>query len=162
MQSGAAPSVVNPAGTVWTVFVLACLVAALPSNVVYILIFVLVELGYLCVAASYLALADGKTAAAAALKKASGVFCFLAGLVGWYVERTPPPPSQARSLPARGTIGRATDAVAKVPHIRAIAPGCSYRLAPGRHITVLWQGEETGLKRLAWAKHRLLDGAVAN
>lgn len=70
----------------WTVFVLACLVASLPSNVVYILIFLFVELGFLCVAASHLALADGRTTAATALKKASGAFCFLAGLVGWYVS----------------------------------------------------------------------------
>lgn len=77
----------------WTVFVLACLVASLPSNVVYILIFLFVELGFLCVAASHLALADGRTTAATALKKASGAFCFLAGLVGWYVSERPPKPT---------------------------------------------------------------------
>jgi len=68
---------------VWTVFVLAFLVASLPTNFVYILIFFFVELGFLTVAASYFAAADGKEIAALGLKKSGGVFCFLAGLVGW-------------------------------------------------------------------------------
>ncbi|KAJ5770811.1 uncharacterized protein N7511_002862 [Penicillium nucicola] len=69
----------------WTVFVFTFLIASLPSNVAYILVFLLVDLGFLTVAASYFALADGKAASATALKKAGGVFCFLAGLVGWYI-----------------------------------------------------------------------------
>ncbi|KAI1497634.1 GPR1/FUN34/yaaH family-domain-containing protein [Biscogniauxia marginata] len=69
----------------WTVFVLAFLVASLATNVVYILIFLFVELGFLFVAASYFAAADGNAATSVGLKKAGGVFCFLAGLVGWYL-----------------------------------------------------------------------------
>ncbi|WQF79396.1 Putative acetate transporter GPR1/Ato2/SatP [Colletotrichum destructivum] len=70
---------------IWSVFVLAYLVASLPTNVVYILIFVFVELAFVAVAASYFAAADGKQAASTGLKKAGGAFAFLAGLVGWYL-----------------------------------------------------------------------------
>lgn len=45
----------------------------------------MVELGFLTVATSYFAEADGHHAAAVALKKAGGGFCFVAGLIGWYV-----------------------------------------------------------------------------
>lgn len=69
----------------WTVFVFTFLIASLPSNVAYILVFLFVDLGFLTVAASYFALADGNAAASVALKKSGGVFCFLAGLVGWYI-----------------------------------------------------------------------------
>ncbi|KAF5506699.1 Acetate transporter protein patA [Colletotrichum siamense] len=68
---------------IWSVFVLAYLVATLPTNVVYILIFIFVELCFVLVAASYFALADGHATAAVGLKKSGGVFAFLAGLVGW-------------------------------------------------------------------------------
>ncbi|KAJ3957190.1 hypothetical protein N0V92_006265, partial [Colletotrichum tropicale] len=68
---------------IWSVFVLAYLVATLPTNVVYILIFIFVELCFILVAASYFALADGHATAAVGLKKSGGVFAFLAGLVGW-------------------------------------------------------------------------------
>ncbi|RNJ58002.1 hypothetical protein D7B24_005319 [Verticillium nonalfalfae] len=69
----------------WAVFVLTFLIASLPSNLVFIAIFALVDLGFILVAASYFAAADGSHSASIALKKASGVFCFLAGLVGWYL-----------------------------------------------------------------------------
>lgn len=69
----------------WTVFVLTFLVASLPTNLVYIAIFFLVDLGFMTVAASYFAEADGKHRASVALKKSGGVFCFVAGLVGWYL-----------------------------------------------------------------------------
>jgi succinate-acetate transporter protein len=68
---------------VWTVFVLTFLVASLPTNLVYIWIFFTVDLAFLLIAASYFAAADGNHTAAIGLKKAGGVFCFLAGLVGW-------------------------------------------------------------------------------
>ncbi|KAJ0382446.1 hypothetical protein COL922a_012554 [Colletotrichum nupharicola] len=70
---------------IWSVFVLAYLVATLPTNIVYILIFIFVELCFVLVAASYFALADGHATAAVGLKKSGGVFAFLAGLVGWYL-----------------------------------------------------------------------------
>ena len=69
----------------WTVFVFTFLIASIPSNVAYILVFLFVDLGFLTVAASYFALADGRAASAVALKKSGGVFCFLAGLIGWYI-----------------------------------------------------------------------------
>lgn len=69
----------------WTVFVFTFLIASLPSNLAYILVFFLVDLGFLTIAASYFAKADGNSAASTALKKSGGVFCFLAGLVGWYI-----------------------------------------------------------------------------
>ncbi|KAJ5352894.1 hypothetical protein N7452_001868 [Penicillium brevicompactum] len=69
----------------WTVFVFTFLIASIPSNIAYILVFLFVDLGFLTVAASYFALADGHAASADALKKSGGVFCFLAGLVGWYI-----------------------------------------------------------------------------
>ncbi|KAK7419935.1 hypothetical protein QQZ08_010638 [Neonectria magnoliae] len=69
---------------IWTIFVLTFLIASLPTNIVYILIFAFVDLGFLLVAASYFSLADGKDSAIG-LKKAGGAFCFLAGLVGWYL-----------------------------------------------------------------------------
>lgn len=69
----------------WTVFVFTFLIASIPSNIAYILVFLFVDLGFLFVAASYFALADGKSNSATALKKAGGVLCFLAGLVGWYI-----------------------------------------------------------------------------
>ncbi|SPN99297.1 related to Y.lipolytica GPR1 protein and Fun34p [Cephalotrichum gorgonifer] len=69
----------------WSVFVLTFLIASLPTNVVYILIFTFVFLGFLLVGASYFAAADGYSAASISIKKSGGVFCFLAGLVGWYL-----------------------------------------------------------------------------
>lgn len=69
----------------WTVFVFTFLIASLPTNVAYILVFLFVDLGFLTVAASYFAAADGRVASSTALKKSGGVFCFLAGLVGWYI-----------------------------------------------------------------------------
>lgn len=69
----------------WTVFVFTFLIASLPSNIAYILVFFFVDLGFLTVAASYFAEADGHHASSIALKKSGGAFCFLAGLVGWYL-----------------------------------------------------------------------------
>ena len=68
---------------VWTVFAFVFLIASLPTNLVYIIIFFTVELGFLLVAASYFAIADGHGPASIALKKGGGAFCFLAGLTGW-------------------------------------------------------------------------------
>ncbi|KNG44518.1 acetate transporter [Stemphylium lycopersici] len=53
--------------------------------IMYIIIFFCVELGFMLVAASYFAVADGYPAASTALKKGGGAFCFLAGLTGWYL-----------------------------------------------------------------------------
>lgn len=69
----------------WTVFVFTFLIASLPSNIAYILVFFFVDLGFLTVAASYFAAADGFADSSVKLKKSGGVFCFLAGLVGWYL-----------------------------------------------------------------------------
>ncbi|KAL6232360.1 hypothetical protein BDW75DRAFT_232858 [Aspergillus navahoensis] len=69
----------------WTVFVFTFLIASLTTNIAYILVYLFVDLGFLTVAASYFAKADGHAASAAALQKAGGAFCFIAGLVGWYI-----------------------------------------------------------------------------
>ncbi|KAL2279225.1 hypothetical protein FJTKL_13599 [Diaporthe vaccinii] len=69
----------------WTVFVFALLVAVIPTNITFIVIFIFLVLGFLFVASSYFAAADGHAAASINLKKAGGVFCFLAGLGGWYL-----------------------------------------------------------------------------
>ncbi|KAL5119970.1 hypothetical protein ACEQ8H_002068 [Pleosporales sp. CAS-2024a] len=53
--------------------------------IIYIAIFFTVELGFLTVATSYFAEADGHHMAAVALKQAGGGFCFVAGLIGWYL-----------------------------------------------------------------------------
>ncbi|KAJ4390959.1 hypothetical protein N0V93_004558 [Gnomoniopsis smithogilvyi] len=71
--------------TLWTVFVFGFLVASLPTNVVFILIFFFVDFGFLTVAASYFAEADGNHTASIGLKKTGGAACFVAGLVGWYL-----------------------------------------------------------------------------
>ncbi|KAL4953491.1 GPR1/FUN34/yaaH family-domain-containing protein [Aspergillus filifer] len=69
----------------WTVFVFTFLIASLPSNIAYLLVFLFVDLGFLNVAASYFAKADGHASYAVALQKAGGAFCFVAGLIGWYI-----------------------------------------------------------------------------
>ncbi|CAN9465795.1 unnamed protein product [Alternaria alternata] len=61
------------------------MITSLPTNLVYIIIFFCVELGFLLVSASYFAVADGHPAASISLKKGGGAFCFLAGLTGWYL-----------------------------------------------------------------------------
>ncbi|KAL0943478.1 uncharacterized protein CTRU02_201365 [Colletotrichum truncatum] len=70
---------------IWSIFVLAYLVASLPTDVVHILIFVFLELTFVLVAASYFAAADGHTSTSVSLKKSGGVFAFLTGLVTWYL-----------------------------------------------------------------------------
>ncbi|KAF1848913.1 uncharacterized protein K460DRAFT_279598 [Cucurbitaria berberidis CBS 394.84] len=69
----------------WTVFALTFLIASLPTNLVYIGIFFTVEFGFMLVAASYFAAADGHAAASVSLKKGGGGFCFVSGIIGWYL-----------------------------------------------------------------------------
>ena len=71
---------------VWTVLTLTFLIASLPTNLVFIGIFFTVELGFLLVSASYFAAGDGHPNSALALKKGGGGFCFVAGIIGWYVK----------------------------------------------------------------------------
>ncbi|KAL9624659.1 MAG: hypothetical protein Q9160_001013 [Pyrenula sp. 1 TL-2023] len=68
----------------WTVFNTFFMIASAPINIVYFGIFLTVELAFGLIAASYLAAADGEAATGVALKKAGGVFGFLAGLLGYY------------------------------------------------------------------------------
>ena len=70
---------------IWTIFIFSFFVASLSSNLAYILIFFLLTVGFLFIAASYFAMADGSSAAAMGLQKAGGATCFVAGLLGWYV-----------------------------------------------------------------------------
>lgn len=71
--------------TVWTVFVFTFLIASITTNLVSILIYLFVDLGFLFIAASYFAKADGHASAANGLQIAGGASCFVAGLLGWYV-----------------------------------------------------------------------------
>lgn len=48
----------------------------MPTNLVYIIIFFTVELGFLLIAASYFAVADGHAGASIALKKGGGAFLY--------------------------------------------------------------------------------------
>ncbi|KIW15894.1 hypothetical protein PV08_05944 [Exophiala spinifera] len=68
----------------WTVFNTFFLIASAPINVVYLLIFLTVELSFGLVAASYFATADGHHGAGINLKKAGGAFGFASGLLGYY------------------------------------------------------------------------------
>lgn len=72
---------------VWTIFVFTFLVASINSNIVFILIYLFVDLGFLLIAASYFAKADAHINAATGLQKAGGASCFVAGLLGWCVLR---------------------------------------------------------------------------
>ncbi|KAJ6784809.1 hypothetical protein PWT90_10774 [Aphanocladium album] len=69
----------------WTIFVFTFLIASITTNLVSILIYLTVDLGFLFVAASYFATADGHTSAAKGLQIAGGASCFVAGLLGWYL-----------------------------------------------------------------------------
>ncbi|KAI9806881.1 MAG: hypothetical protein M1833_002539 [Piccolia ochrophora] len=70
--------------TMWAVFTFMLLISSLATNLICIGIFINCEIGFALVAASYFALADGDPATATTLKKTGGVFCFLAGMLGWY------------------------------------------------------------------------------
>ncbi|KAF4472083.1 gpr1 family protein [Fusarium albosuccineum] len=69
---------------IWAVCNLFFLIASIQLNLVYICIFISIELCLVFDASSYFALADGKAAASTALMKAGGVFGFIAGLLGFY------------------------------------------------------------------------------
>lgn len=68
----------------WAVWNIFFLIGSLPVNLVYIGIFLTVELAFTLVAASYFAAADGHHNGSIALQKAGGVFAFLSGLLGYY------------------------------------------------------------------------------
>ncbi|KAJ4337881.1 hypothetical protein N0V95_008213 [Ascochyta clinopodiicola] len=69
--------------TLWTVFSVVFLVASLPTDLAHIGMFFTIVFGFVLVASSYFALADGKVAASQALKKGGGGFCFVSGMTGW-------------------------------------------------------------------------------
>ena len=70
----------------WTVFVFTFHVSSLPNNIAHLLVsFGRLRLPHCPVAASYFAKANGHAAAVVVLQNSSGVFCFLAGSVGWYI-----------------------------------------------------------------------------
>ncbi|GAB7361491.1 hypothetical protein MBLNU230_g1547t1 [Neophaeotheca triangularis] len=69
---------------VWAVLNIFFLIASMPFNIVYILIFTTVELCFALDASSYFARADGKIATSDALMKSAGVFGFISGLLGYY------------------------------------------------------------------------------
>ncbi|KAK6444534.1 hypothetical protein FP744_10000782 [Trichoderma asperellum] len=69
---------------IWAVLNIFFLVASVAFNIVYICIFITIEVCFTLEASSYFALADGNTRLSIALMKAAGVFGFLAGLLGFY------------------------------------------------------------------------------
>ncbi|PMB69021.1 Ammonia transport outward protein 2 [Beauveria bassiana] len=68
----------------WTIFILTFLVASITSNLVSIMIYLFVDIGFLLTAASSFAKADGYTSAGS-LQIAGGANLFIAGLLGWYL-----------------------------------------------------------------------------
>ncbi|KAI7107976.1 hypothetical protein KC365_g4536 [Hortaea werneckii] len=69
---------------IWAVLNIFFLIASLPFNIVYIGIFLTVELCFSLDAASYFRRADGDPVAGLALSKAAGAFGFISGLLGYY------------------------------------------------------------------------------
>ncbi|KAL7917240.1 GPR1/FUN34/yaaH family domain-containing protein [Trichoderma austrokoningii] len=69
---------------IWAVLNIFFLVASVAFNIVYICIFIAIELCFTLEASSYFALADGDAKLSTALMTAAGVFGFLAGLLGFY------------------------------------------------------------------------------
>ncbi|KAI8687038.1 hypothetical protein NCS56_00276000 [Fusarium sp. Ph1] len=69
---------------IWAVFNFFFLIASIQLNLVYICIFMSIELCLIFDASSYFSLADGNAATSTALMKATGVFGFIAGLLGFY------------------------------------------------------------------------------
>ncbi|KAI1034006.1 hypothetical protein LB505_003233 [Fusarium chuoi] len=69
---------------IWAVFNVFFLIASIQLNLVYICIFICIELCLIFDASSYFASADGNAAQSKALMHAAGVFGFIAGLLGFY------------------------------------------------------------------------------
>ncbi|KAJ2969140.1 hypothetical protein NQ176_g8827 [Zarea fungicola] len=67
----------------WAVLVFAFFVASIATNLVDILTYLSISLGFIFSSASYFASADGLDDAATTLKKVGGGCCLLAGLLGW-------------------------------------------------------------------------------
>ncbi|KAI9147107.1 Acetate transporter protein patA [Paramyrothecium foliicola] len=69
---------------IWAVLNIFFLVASCAFNIVYICIFITIELCFVLDASSQFAHADGNIPLSTALMKSAGVFGFLAGLLGYY------------------------------------------------------------------------------
>nr|POE90183.1 acetate transporter protein pata [Quercus suber] len=70
--------------TVWSVFNIFFLIGSLPLNLVYIGIFLTVQLAFTLVSAAYFLAADGHTVTAGNVKIAAGAFAFASGMLGYY------------------------------------------------------------------------------
>ncbi|KAK5733579.1 hypothetical protein LTR17_009567 [Elasticomyces elasticus] len=68
----------------WSVFNLLFLIGSLPLNLVYIGIFLTVQLAFTLVSASYFLTADGQMSQAKAVKVTAGGFAFASGMLGYY------------------------------------------------------------------------------
>lgn len=68
----------------WAVFNMFFLIGSLPINLVYIGIFVFVEIAFTLIAAGYFAAADGNVSQSTAIFKAGGASAFIAGMLGYY------------------------------------------------------------------------------
>jgi hypothetical protein len=119
---------------VWTVFNTTFLVGSLPTNLVYIVIFGGVEVGFALISASYFLLADGHADRSVAIKKAGGAFCFLAGMFGWHVKV-----QMWRHNPVANKF--------KVSRLSSHHERLNYGIAPWRHLKIL-RKEEKDSERL--------------
>lgn len=68
----------------WSVWNLFFLLGSLPLNLVYIGIFLTVQMAFTLVSAGYFLKADGKTSEATAVLTAAGAFAFASGMLGYY------------------------------------------------------------------------------
>jgi len=69
---------------VWSVWNFFFLIGSLPLNVVYIGIFLTVQLAFTLVSAGYFVAADGNAALAKNINITGGAFAFASGLLGYY------------------------------------------------------------------------------
>ncbi|EGP82765.1 unnamed protein product [Zymoseptoria tritici ST99CH_1A5] len=68
----------------WSVWNFFFLIGSLPLNLVFIGIFLTVQLAFTILSAGYFVTADGNAALATALFKAAGAFAFISGMLGYY------------------------------------------------------------------------------
>ncbi|KEF52983.1 uncharacterized protein A1O9_10890 [Exophiala aquamarina CBS 119918] len=61
------------------------LIASLRTNLVFVLVFVFIDLAFILLMATYWSLAEGKTATAGKLHQAAGAFIFVFCVFGWYL-----------------------------------------------------------------------------
>ncbi|KAK6375906.1 hypothetical protein LTS17_007728 [Exophiala oligosperma] len=61
------------------------LIGSLRTNVVFVLVFIFIDLAFIMLMATYWSAAEGKTAISAKCQKAAGAFIFVFCVFGWYL-----------------------------------------------------------------------------